>query len=289
MKSLITFLRIYKTIYQHATIFSAVVVALIFGFFSQAYMHNFNLVYIALFFVFSLAFTAGPMGIINIGYVSPKFINSGRLFVEEDGIISLQIDNTLSQSIWALSLHNDDFVYRIPQIKPKNFITVPIPFTPTKRGEFILDNAHLESKYPLSTARLSMPVKTIFRGLAYPKPKGIPLKSFIYRQNSPFGEENEFDGLIEYDGSQSISKIHWASVAKGDISVKSFNKDRENPKLIFDFYTIGDNDEDRLSQLCLWTIECEKHSIDFTIIMPTQTIKSQEKSIDEILTILAKY
>jgi hypothetical protein len=191
--------------------------------------------------------------------------------------------------MWAISFHHDDYIHKVPEIKPHQSVNVAIPFTPHKRGEYIFEGSHLESRYPISTARLSIQVEDKYNALIYPKPKGVSLKSYIYRQNSPYGEENEFDGLIKYDGTQSISKIHWASVAKGDISVKSFSKDRENPNLMFDFYDIGDNDEDRLSQLSLWTLECEKHDLTFTIKMPKQIIKSQEKSIDEILTILAKY
>ena len=289
MKSLRRFVQTYRKVYQHATIFSAVVVVLLFGFFLQAYMHDFNLVYITLFFVFALAFSAGPIGIFNIIYLKSRYIDSGRFFANEENSISIEIENQSSSSSWALSLHHDKDSVEIPHIKGDISIIVKLPFTPTKRGVFIHKDCYLESRYPLSTARLNFPTEISYEGIAYPQPKGVSLRSFISSEENFYGEEREFDGLREYDGSQKLSHIHWASVAKGDMSVKVFTKESQIPKLVFDFAKAGSDDEARLSQLTLWVLECEKINAPFTINMPNKILKSPQEEIDVILTQIAKY
>ncbi|MFK5976841.1 MAG: hypothetical protein QM493_10060 [Sulfurovum sp.] len=289
MKSLRKFVQTYRKVHQHATIFSAVVVVLLFGFFLQAYMHNFNLVYIMLFFVFALAFSAGPIGIFNIIYLKTKYIHSGRFFAGEENSISIEIENNQNSASWAISLYHDKDFVSIPHLKGDSSIIIQLPFTSTKRGLFEHKGCFLESRYPLSTSRLNFPIEVTYDGITYPHPKGIPLRSFISSEQNIYGEEKEFDGLIEYDGTQKLSHIHWASVAKGDMSVKIFTKESQIPKLIFDFAKAGSDDEAKLSQLTLWVLECEKLNAPFTINMPNKTIKSPQEEIDVILEHLAKY
>jgi len=125
--------------------------------------------------------------------------------------------------------------------------------------------------------------------IVYPKPAGEPLQSFLARQRSPFGEENDFDGLAAYSGVESISRIHWPSVAKGDTAVKVFERERQTGRLEFDFYRSAKSDEARLSQLCLWVLVCERTGQLFTVRMPNRTLQSDKAGIDAILEYLALY
>ena len=289
LKSLRTFIQIHRSIKQHATAFSIVVVVLLFGLFMEAYMHDFNLVYITLFFVFSLAFSAGPLGVLNLGHLKSKFVPSGRLFTQKEGKILVNIKNTSPATSWAIILHGNDVLTPLPKHKGESSTIVSLPFTPTKRGTFSYEGCYLESKYPLSTARLTLPIDDVYEGIVYPEAKGKSLESFLNEEETYYGEEKEFDGLREYDGSQRLSHIHWASVAKGEMSVKTFIKETHTPNLVFDFMKAGTDDEMRLSQLCLWVLECEKKHLPFGIKMPKVTLSSTKESIDEILTTLALY
>ena len=289
LKSLHTFIQIHKSIQQHATIFSLVVVVLLFGLFMEAYMHDFNLVYITLFFVFSLAFSAGPLGVLNLGHLTSTFNPSGRLFAKQEGKLSLTIKNTSTTTSWSVTLHGDKTSAILPQLKGESATILHLNFIPQKRGTFTYEGCFLESKYPLSTARLTLPIDDIYEGITYPEPKGKSLEAFLNEEETHYGEEKEFDGLREYDGSQRLSHIHWASVAKGEMSVKTFIKETQTPNLVFDFIKIGSNDESRLSQLCLWVLECEKKHLPFSIKMPKMILSSTKESTDEILTALALY
>lgn len=289
MKSLRTFAQIYRRIDQHATRYSAVVVVLLFGLFLEAYMHDFNLVYITLFFVFSLAFSAGPIGILNLGHLEGSYVPSGRLFAHKESHLSMQIYNNSMTTSWSVILRHEDTAIPLEPLKGDTSTILHLPVEPNKRGPFTHNGCYLESKYPLSTVRLVMKINDTYNGIVYPEPKGIPLHSFLRQEEHYYGEEREFDGLRAYDGSQKLSHIHWASVAKGDMSVKVFSKETQTPKLVFNFYTAGVNDESRLSQLCLWVLECEKEKLPFTIQMPNRILNSAKESTDVILETLARY
>ena len=290
MKSLLKFIQIHRSIKQHATRFSLVVVVFLFGLFMEAYMHDFNLVYITLFFVFSLAFSAGPIGVLNLGNLEASFKKQGRIFAQKEAKILVNIKNTSPTPSWSINLHGtDDSSVPLHKIKGESSTLAALPYLTKDRGRFTYENCYLESKYPLSTARLTKPIDDVYTGIAYPEPKGKPLDTFLQEQETHYGEEKEFDGLREYDGSQKISHIHWASVAKGEMSVKVFTKETRTHNLTFIYNALTGDKESRLSQLCLWVLECEKQHLPFSIHLPHKQLSSNRESIDEILEILARY
>lgn len=309
MKSLLKFIQIHRQVTQYPTWYSALVVVLLFGLFLEAYMHNFNLVYITLFFVFALAFSAGHIGLLNIGYLEANFLYKSRFFANEEGSMIIEVKNRGSVTSWSVLLHSKDNFVEIGELKPDNSKVLSLPFTPKKRGTFTQNEFYFDTLYPLSTVRLYMPIcqKFVFKifafpskkrkicefkefkSIAYPEPKGKSLKTFLAEEEKYYGEEKEFDGLREYDGSQKISHIHWASVAKEETSVKFFIKETQTQNLSFNFYRAGKNDEARLSQLSLWVLECEKQHLPFTINMPKGILDTKKESIDEILEKLALY
>jgi hypothetical protein len=86
-----------------------------------------------------------------------------------------------------------------------------------------------------------------------------------------------------------VSRIHWPSVAKGEIAVKTFEHEQKTDTLNFDFLRCADSDEARLSQLTLWVLECEQARLPFTITMPHGILDSNKEGIDAILEHLALY
>jgi uncharacterized protein (DUF58 family) len=263
---------------------------MLFGLFMEAYMHDFNLVYITLFFVFSLAFSAGPLGVLNLGNLQMNFRKQGRFFAQQKSNIQLEVSNPSQMTSWSITLHKDaDNFTHIPYIKAESKEIVSLTFLPTKRGMFRYEGCYLQSKYPLSTARLTKSIDVNYEGIIYPEPKGISLENFLNAQETHIGEEKEFDGLSAYDGTQKISHLHWASVAKGELSVKRFVKETEVSNLNFIFENIKGDTEVRLSQLTLWVLACERQRLPFQIQLPNKKLDSYKESIDEILETLARY
>ncbi len=289
MNFLRAFLSTRKRVRQRATRYSLLVVILLFGLFLEAYMHNFNLVYITLFFVFAAAFAAGPLGVMNLGKIETAFQGCSRLFARREGYCRFEIVNTGDSPAWGLELRSADAFAELPAVMPRTPLRAALALTPKRRGRMTLSDCRIESLFPLATVRFVLPVKASCETIVYPEPKGEPLHSFLLRERAPFGDETDFDGLARYSGSENASRIHWPSVAKGEISVKTFEHETRSDTLRFDFYRCGPDDETRLSQLTLWVLECEEAKVPFSVIMPGRTLHYPKEEIDAVLTYLALY
>jgi len=289
MYSFRTFAQIRKRVRQKATLYSFLVVVLLFGLFLEAYMHNFNLVYITLFFVFAVAFSAGSFGMLNIGLLHLRYERCSRLFANGEGELYFGVESRYNESSWGIKLVCDGTTHPLPPLSPHTTTTVKVPLTPPKRGYSLIEACHLESLFPIATVRFVLPLENECRPLVYPEPLGKPLATFIEEHTSTIGEERDFEGLATYSGAEPLSRIHWASVAKGEGQVKKFEKIMIDEQLAFDFWQAGEGDEERLSQLTLWVLECERQDRPFTIDMPHQRLDSTKEEIDAILAILATY
>jgi len=262
---------------------------MLFGLFLEAYMHNFNLVYITLFFVFAAAFSAGPLGMRNIGYLEASFSGCDRLFAAEEGACYFEVINTAAVTAWAVELHSAFGSAALPQLPPHAKLRAKLAVTPPQRGRLDAGDCTLQSLFPLATVRFVLNIEKGCELLAYPAPAGEPLQSYLMRRRAPFGDEMDFDGLKRYSGAENVSRIHWPSVAKGEIAVKTFEHEARSDTLLFDFYRCADDDERRLSQLTLWVIECERQHLPFIIDMPQKQLSSGELGTDAILEYLALY
>jgi len=288
MSTIRNFFKIRRRIKQRGTINSLLVVLMLFGFFLEAYMHNFNLVYITLFFVFATAFSVSPFGILNLGQLKAHYSHSERLFSGVEGYLFFKISNSSLRPAWAIELHCDKEQTKVSKIEGHSHKIIELQTRRDNRGKYSIDKCRLESLFPLSTVRFVLPFNSSHEIIVYPKPRGKSLQSLLAKQRAYFGEEMDFDGLSPYSG-ESLSRIHWASVAKGEMSVKKFSHEMQSRELKFGFYDAGTDDEMRLSQLTLWVLECERLREPFQIIMPHKVLRSKEEDIDAILEYLAIY
>lgn len=289
MLSLRTLSQTRKRLKQKATLGSLIVVLMLFGLFLEAYMHNFNLVYIVLFFVFALAFVASPFGIYNMANLTLTLQSSDRLFAKETSNFYLALTNNKSTESYALKLECMDQSLFIPSLKAYSKEILTLSHTPIKRGKYDIGECLLQSVFPLATIRFVLPLKLTTHKVVYPQPKGTSLETFLSRQKGRYGQESDFEGITPYTGSAPLSKIHWPSVAKGENALKKFAYEIPLEQLNFDFYTAGKNDEARLSQLTRWVVECEAQNLEFQVQMPHENLNSKRMSIDEILEKLALY
>lgn len=289
MLSLQTLIQTRKRLKQKATLGSLLVVVMLFGLFLEAYMHNFNLVYIVLFFLFGLAFVASPLGIANMANLSLSLQGSDRLFVKETSHLYLALKNNKSTESYALQLACMGKTLFIPSVKAESREILTLPHTPQKRGTLEVGECLLQSLFPLATIRFLLPVKLTVDKVIYPRPRGISLEKFLSRQKGRYGQESDFEGITPYSGNAPLSKIHWPSVAKGESALKKFAYEIPLEQLDFDFYQAGKSDEERLSQLTLWVLECEAQNLEFQVRMPHETLNAKRMSIDEILEKLALY
>ncbi len=289
VNSLRTFLSIRRRVRQKATRYSLLVVILLFGLFLEAYMHNFNLVYITLFFVFASAFAAGPVGMLNIGRLDAEFTGCTRLFARERGTLFFRIFNPASTDAWAVEIHVFDTVKTVKKIAAGTSIRAGLAITPPKRGRISPAPCSLQSLFPLATVRFVLPLETSCECIVYPQPRGEPLQSFLLRSRAPFGDETDFAGVRAYDGGISASRMHWPSLAKGETAAKTFEREHASETLHFVFERCGSDTESRLSQLTLWVLECERQQRRYTIEMPHTVLHGNKENTDAILTALALF
>jgi uncharacterized protein (DUF58 family) len=289
MLSLRTLSQTRKRLKQKATLGSLLVVIMLFGLFLEAYMHNFNLVYLVLFFLFASAFVASPFGIMNMANLSLTLQGSDRLFAKETSHLYLGLKNNKRTESYALKLECMDKSLFIPLLKAQSREILTLPYTPGRRGKLDMGECLLQSLFPLATIRFVLPVKLTADKVVYPHPKGTTLETFLSRQKARYGQESDFEGITPYIGNAPLSKIHWPSVAKGESALKKFALEIPREQLNFDFYQAGKSDEERLSQLTYWILECEAQNLEFQLQMPYETLNSQRSSIDEILEKLALY
>ncbi|UFH59352.1 hypothetical protein [Sulfurovum mangrovi] len=278
-----------KRLKQKATLGSLLVVIILFGLFLEAYMHNFNLVYIVLFFVFALAFIASPFGIVNMSNLTLTLQGSERLFAKETSSLYFSLNNNKNRESYALTLECMNKTLFIPSVKAHTQEMITLSHMPEHRGELKIQECQLQSLFPLATIRFILPVKLKPHKVIYPHPKGSSLETFLSRQKGRYGLESDFEGITPYSGNAPLSKIHWPSVAKGENALKKFAHEIPLEQLHFDFYTAGKSDEARLSQLTRWILECEAQNLEFQVRMPRENLSSKRMSIDEILEKLALY
>ena len=284
-----TFNQTRKRLKQRATWYSLLVVIMLFGFFLEAYMHNFNLVYITLFFVFGAAMSASPLGILNIGRLEVKLKNCERFFDKEQSFCYFRCHNPATFESYAIELHGMEQQRAITRIPAQKTILIKLPVIPKKRGKIEMKECFLQSLFPLYTVRFILPLECEVTRIVYPRPAGVSLQAYLAKRKATFGDEQDFDGIRYDEQAHNLARIHWPSVAKGESAIKIYNHELPHDALQFDFHSAGVSDEARLSQLTLWILECEQRSLDFEILLPQEILHSQRMDIDEILTKLALY
>lgn len=254
-------------------------------------MHNFNIVFIVMFFVFAIAGASGLVGRINIYFLDVAYLSNERFFANESSKYRLQITNQQRIGSYSIECINDLYESFVGVIKPYKQKIVELAYQYPKRGEHKLPLLMIRSTYPLPHEffyrdKIDLNVSLV----VFPQPKGVSLFSTkLYNPNTQ-GEIDDFEGIKRFDEGESLSQVHWASFAKsGELQSKKFLYQQEDELIRFVFKDIKGDDEFKLSQLTLWILECEANSLEFTIEIDNQTLDSNKMSIFDILSYLGRY
>ncbi len=290
MKYFLTFIRTLKAIHTRPTRYFILLVIAIITLFLLAYMHNYNIVYLMMFFAFSLAGASSLIGRFNLYDLKVRFLSHQRFFADLPSSFTLQISNPVMRTSYALQLACEGESYPVSILRARQDTLVTLPYAFSARGSHILPQMTLGSYYPLPHELLYKTVDLKQTIPVYPEPKGIELEQFLYKSHSLTGEQDDFEGIRTYEMSDRLSLIHWPSIAKGtELMSKLFSFNDASRVLHFDFQTCAEEDERRLSQLTLWILSCEEKGISFVVHMPHTIYNSNKMSIDEILRKLADY
>ncbi|MEA3373195.1 MAG: DUF58 domain-containing protein [Campylobacterota bacterium] len=291
MKFLQTSIRILKAVKTRPTRYFPLLVIAIIALFMLAYMHNYNIVYLMMFFIFSLAGASSIIGRFNLLDLKLTLLSQKRFFAQTPSSYTLQLFNpSASRTSYALEISDGTGSQNIDRLSPQHHSVVHLEISAPLRGVIPLPPIQLGSHFPLPHELLYREIDLPSSITVYPEPKGESLETLSSINRATTGEQDDFEGIRSYQKGDPLSLIHWASVAKGsDLMSKEFLYNERSHKLHFDFLTAGDNDESRLSQLTLWILECEQKGIPFIIQIAGEKMDSTKMSTDAILEILAKY
>ena len=236
--------------------------------FFVGYYHRNNIAYIVGFIFLNLIFFFSCLARNNIKRVDFDIFFPKRIFANTPFKIVLKF----KKRVYDIEVFNKHF--KVAEGLEE------VEFLIKKRGEFEFKDVKITSHFPFCF--IAKKIKEINKKIiVYPEIKGEDLK-FFKNRGSNF---EEFNDLKRYEG-ESLSLIHWGSVAKGEILSKKFNSFDEK-ELIFDYSKIKGDKEFRLSQLTKWILEAEKQNLKFKVILGNEIIEN--KDIDEILKKIALY
>lgn len=290
MKSLKTYISILKTVKNRPTkYFTFLIIALV-SLFVQAYMHNYNIVFIVMFFLVGIAMASSIFGIQNLYHIKIEFLSHKRFFVSEGSSFVVSILNVSDKDSYDIDvLYRAEKIY-IKNIKAHHKQSITFSDTFKKRGEASLSEFKIFSFFPLPHELKYKEINIDKKIVVYPKPYGVSIFRFYSKNSSLNGEIDEFDGIKEFNEGDSTSYIHWASLAKtNSLMLKNFIYEQESKKFHFKLEDIKGNIEEKLSQLTLWVLECEKYHLNFSVEMNAKVYDSKKMSTDEILKKIAKY
>lgn len=286
-----TFIQILKDIDTRPTKYFVFLILCIIGLFSLAYMHNYNIVYLMMFFIFSLAGASSIIGRLNLYEIQASVLASSELFANTTCTYTLNIYNpNQEKDSYSLECSNSESTAIIHELRAGQTKTISLSIKPLKRGNIQLPNLRLGSYFPLPHELLYRDIELGYESIVFPEPKGQSLESFASKHLFHVGEYDDFEGIRTYKQGESLSLIYWPSLAKGGrLMAKEFSLLENSRHLHFDFIKVADTDEERLSQLCLWAIECKRKNISYTIHFPNTLLNSTLRSHYEILQFLALY
>jgi len=290
MKSLKTYISILKSVKNRPTKFFFFLVVAIVSLFLQAYIHNYNIVFLVIFFLVGVAGASSLYGVFNLYYIKVKLLSSQRFFAHSSASYKLSVVNESEYPSFDISVTSKHKTTYIKSIKPYHSRTISLEEKFDKRGENFLPDVRVHSYFPLPHELKYKDLNINKKIIVYPEANGVSLFKLYNLNNSLNGDINDFEGIKKFNQGDSTSYIHWASLAKNNsMMVKNFIYEDETKKLHFDFKTMKGNSEQKLSQLTLWILECEKYKLDFSINLDANTLDSKKISTDEILKTIAKY
>lgn len=290
MRSLKTYISILKSVKNKPTRYFFFLVLIIVSLFLQAYIHNYNIVYIMMFLLVGVGGTSSIFGFLNLYPVRVKLLSNERFFANKEAEYKLLVSNKSDNPSYDINISNANNSHTISLINKNENITVSMHEKFQKRGYAKLQKIKIYSLFPLPHELKYKFVDLEKQLIVYPKPEGVSLLEFYNKNNSLNGELDEFEGIKRFNEGDNPSYIHWSSFAKHNIlMLKNYRYQDENKTLHFDLDSLKGTQEEKLSQLTLWCLECEKYHLNFTIKLHRKVHSSKEESIDAILTKLALY
>jgi len=243
-----------------------------------AFVYNNNMVYLLAFILASVFFVTILHSFKSLAGLVLTQGHSQAVFSGEAAGFDIVINNPNNVQRFNLQASLDRTVNFTLVEQEKKSITLYA--VTQQRGWHNIDTVTLSSTYPLGLFRAWSPLRFAAKTLVYPKPniEEIPFPETEVDQaqeqsptlaNKKTKGSDDFYGVKEYQAGDPIKHIHWKAFAKGQ---GLFSKQYGGESLVelwlnYD-QTPGNNDEQRLSQLCRWVIDAENAGLLYGFTIP---------------------
>ena len=233
-----------------------------------------NLIFILVFALFSVSVIAILHTYINLSGLRLQAGNSEPVFAGETAHFHLHLDSG-SRPRFQLQLSfvgQRTVICEMPSAGQHCELRMPYPAA--KRGRLQPGRLQLRSDFPLGILRCwAMPMMD-WHCLVYPRPK--MLRSLQSSADAREGlspvqrrDSDEFSGFERYRQGESPRRIFWKAYARGQGLFSKQYEAGSSDRLILDWESLDDfGEEDRLSNLCAWALECEQRGLAYGLRVP---------------------
>lgn len=243
-----------------------------------------------MFFLVSVAGSSTYFGMKNLHPLEVAFVSQERFFATQSGAFVLSVANVSEYVLYDLEFKYQTQYKHLKRLEPNAKVLLWFETLVQTRGSEALDPLTLTSLFPLPHERKSRVFTLHGELLIYAKPEGRSLFDSLGVQQNERGDLGDFRDIERFSQGESLSKLHWASLAKNEqLMKKEFNYEEQSQTLRFEYEKLTGDKESRLSQLTLWVLECESHGMAFTLILGAKTLDSKVDGIDAILKQLALF
>ena len=216
-------------------------------------------------------------GFRNLAGLSVRAGHPTPVFAGDSAQFTLSIDNPTQTPRIAIHVGLRHGPQQELDLAPGVCLPVAVAFAATQRGWLELPSVVLSSEFPLGLFHAWSPVRFNLRLLVYPRAAldNIPFPTAPGGEGGQrFATNDDFHGFQSYQPGDSLRRIHWKGVAKGQgVHVKEYKGEETNQLYLDWLQTPGFDVETRLSRLCRWVLEAERMGMTYGLRLPGTDIK----------------
>ena len=250
--------------------------ALLLGLLLLAINYQNNLIFLLVFALFSVSVIAILHTYINLSGLQLRAGNSEPVFAGETAHFHLHLYSGTRPRMQLQLRFSDQRTVLCEIPRAGQHCELRLPYPATSRGRLQPGRLQLRSDFPLGILRCwAMPMMD-WHCLVYPRPKMLrPLQSSAEAGDGTNAvqrrDSDEFSGFERYRRGESPRRIFWKAYARGQGLFSKQYQAGNSDRLILDWETLSDlGEEDRLSTLCAWALECEQRGLAYGLRLPGQ-------------------
>ncbi len=233
----------------------------------------------------------------NLSGLTIRALRADPAFAGQRSEFQLMIERSKQRDHYALHLKWRASSEALVSLVDDDSVKVQLHMAVAKRGWFSPGRLLLESTYPLGLLRCWTWIDLDLHALVYPRPlTSAELPGLA--TDTPDGAaamvvgNDDFYGFRHYRKGDSLRQVHWKGLAKGQgVLTKQYTAYADRSVwLDWDLFP-GLAAEQRLSHLCYWVLEFDKHREEYGLRLPGLVIEPAlgEKHRERVLKELALY